>query len=140
MVWARVEIYVNAKSPGVPCAAHTYDLANRQRYERQVGNAASESDGQSNAVDRESSSIEMFQEPDDELLSWTVAKHVSDCYKSTGTLPTWNNINTTTIGQLVVLERASDEYRVDRPMGPRSLSSRIRVIGPITNDSISKPE
>ncbi|KAI7784472.1 hypothetical protein LA080_009971 [Diaporthe eres] len=114
-----VEIYANAISPGVSCAAQAYDLASRRWYELNVTDGTPLSDGDRNHEDSGRSVMRTFQVPDDDWLSSTVLKHVSDCYKSTGSPPTWNIINTTSIGQPVKFEQAKDDHRVGMPISER---------------------
>ncbi|KAJ0122698.1 hypothetical protein J7T55_003214 [Diaporthe amygdali] len=111
-----VEIYANAISPGVSCSARAYDLANRRWYELNVSDALSSSEGGTNDEDNERSAIRTFQVPEDDWLSSTVAKHVSDYFKSTGSPPTWNIINTTSTGQPVAFEQAKNDYYVGMPI------------------------
>lgn len=114
-----VEIYSNAISPGVSCSAHAYDLANRRWYELNVTDAMPSSHGHRHNEDSGRSAMRTFQVPDDHWLSSTVARHVSDCYNSTGFPPTWNIINTTSIGQPVTFEQARDGYFVGVPISER---------------------
>ncbi|KAL1861793.1 hypothetical protein Daus18300_008609 [Diaporthe australafricana] len=111
-----VEIYSNAISPGVSCSAAAYDLANRRWYELNVSDAAASLDGGTNAEDSESSTRRTFVVPADDWLSSTVANHVDDYYKSTGSSPAWNIINTTSTGQPVRFEQAKDNHYVGTPM------------------------
>lgn len=124
-----VEIYANAILPGVSCSARAYDLANRRWYELNVSNAASSSDETSHDEDSGRSAVRTFQVPDDDWLSSTVTKHASECYKSTGSPPTWNIINTTSIGQPVTFEQGKGDYHVGIPILERFFyghkSSRI---------------
>lgn len=116
-----VEIYANAISPGVCCSAHAYDLANRRWYQVNVSDAAPSPDGDRDDEDSGRSAPRTFQVPDDDWLSSTVVKHVSDCYKSTGSPPTWNIINTTSIGQPVNFEQGEDNHSVGMPISERFL-------------------
>lgn len=115
-----VEIYANAISPEVSCSAQAYDLANRRWYELNVSGTAWSSDGNSSHdEDNGRSATRPFQVPDDDWLSSTVAKHASDCYKSTGSPPTWNIINTTSVGHPVTFEQGKDDHRVGIPIFER---------------------
>lgn len=113
-----VEIYSNGISPGVSCSAKAYDLANRRWYELNVCDAVLSSDGHRNDEDRGQADIRGFQVPDDDWLSSTVAKHVRECYKSTGSQPSWNIIKTTSIGQPVIFEQEKSDH-VGRPIFER---------------------
>ncbi|KAI3392079.1 hypothetical protein diail_6185 [Diaporthe ilicicola] len=115
-----VQIYANAISPEVSCSAQAYDLANRRWYELNVSDTAWSSDGSSSHDEGSGrSATRPFQVPDDDWLSSTVAKHVSDCYKSTGSPPTWNIINTTSVGHLVTFEQGKDNRCVGMPISER---------------------
>lgn len=114
-----VEIYSNGISPGVSCSAKAYDLANRRWYELNVCDAALSSDGHKNDEDSGQAAIGGFQVPDDDWLSSTVAKHVRECYKSTGSQPSWNIIKTTSIGQPVIFEQEKSNRHVGRPIFER---------------------
>lgn len=114
-----VEIYANAISPGVSCSARAYDLANRRWYELNVSNAPSSSNDSSHNEESGRSAVRNFQVPDDDWLSSTVAKHASECRKSTGSPPTWNIINTTSTGQPVAYEQGEDDYHVGIPISER---------------------
>lgn len=109
-----VEIYANGISPGVSCSASAYDLANRRWYELNVRDTASDDNAPSARAARP------FQVPDDDWLSSTVAKHVSDCYRDTGSPPTWDIINTTSVGHPVTFEYGkSRDYVVGMPITER---------------------
>jgi hypothetical protein len=115
-----VEIYANAISPGASCSAQAYDLANRRWYQLNVRNKAWSSDGNGSLhEDSGRSAMRPFQVPEDEWLSSTVAKHISDCYKATGSPPSWNIINTTTVGYPVTFEQAKNNYRIGMPIFER---------------------
>lgn len=114
-----VEIYANAISPGVSCSARAYDLANRRWYELNVTDGTPSSNGDRNDEDSGRSAMRTFQVPDDDWLSSTVVKYVSDCYKSTGSPPTWNIINTNSFGQPVTFEQGKDDHRVGMPISER---------------------
>lgn len=114
-----VEIYANGISPGVSCSAKAYDLANRRWYELNVCDAPRSSDGHRNDEDSGQSAIGGFQVPDDGWLSSTVAKHVRECYKSTGSPPSWNIIKTTSIGQPVIFEQEKSNHHVGIPIYER---------------------
>lgn len=114
-----VEIYANAISPGVSCSAQAYDLANRRWYELNVGDTAMSPDGGSHDEDGRQSIMRTFQVPDDEWLSSTVVKHVSDFHKATDSPPTWNIINTTSTGQPVTFGQGKDNHCVGMPISER---------------------
>lgn len=114
-----VEIYANAISPGVSCSAQAYDLANRRWYELNFSDTAMSPDGGSHDEDGRQSIMSTFQVPDDEWLSSTVVKHVSDFHKSTESPPTWNIINTTSTGQPVSFEQEKDNHFVGMPISER---------------------
>lgn len=101
-----VQIYANAISPGVSCSAAAYDLANRRWYKLNVSDTAS-------------SSVGTFEVPDDDWLSSTVERHVSHVYKSTGSPPTWNIINTTSTGQPFTFEEAKENDSIGMPITER---------------------
>lgn len=109
-----MEIYGNAISPGVSCSAAAYDLANRRWYQLNVNDTAPSSRVASAEANCRRSTAGTFEVPDDEWLSSTVAKHVSHAYKSTGSPPTWEIINTTSTGQPFTFEQAEDNYTVGR--------------------------
>lgn len=104
-----VEIYANAISPGISCSAAAYDLANRRWYKLNVSDTASS----------RPFNVGKFEVPDDEWLSSTVEKHVSHVYKSTGSPPTWNIINTTSTGQPSTFEQAKDNHCIGMPITER---------------------
>ncbi|KAG6361059.1 hypothetical protein INS49_009279 [Diaporthe citri] len=114
-----VEIYANAISPGVSCSARAYDLANRRWYELNVSDAAPSSNEDRNDEDSGRSATRTFQVPDDDWLSSTVVKHISDCYNSTGSPPTWNIINTTSIGLPATFEQGKENHCVGIPISER---------------------
>lgn len=111
-----VEIYANAISPGISCSAQAYDLANRRWYELNVSDTASSYGGDGDDEERRRFNMGTFQVPDDDWLSSTVAKHVSNFFKSTGSPPTWNVITTTSTGQPVTFEQARDDHPVGMPL------------------------
>lgn len=76
-------------------------------------------DGGSLDEDGRQSTMRTFQVPDDEWLSSTVVKHVSDFHKSKHSPPTWNIINTTSTGQPVTFEQGKDNHCVGMPISER---------------------
>lgn len=114
-----VEIYANAISPGVSCSAKAYDLANRRWYELNVSDASSSFNGSSHGEYSRRSAMRTFRVPDDDWLSSTVIKHVSDFHQSTDSLPTWNIVNTTSTGQPVTFEQRKDNHCVGMPISAR---------------------
>jgi hypothetical protein len=123
------------------CSARAYDLANRRWYELNVRGTAQllalASDRNSGSKDRQDKGPPAtwdYRVPDDDWLSSTVAKHVGACYETTGSLPTWNIINTTPAGHPVTFEQAKENHRVGLPIyefffyGHKS-SDRLPTIG-----------
>lgn len=104
-----VEIYANAISPGVSCSAAAYDLANRRWYKLNV----------SDREDGRRFEVGTFEVPDDDWLSSTVKRHVSHAYKSTGSAPTWDIINTTSTGQPFTFEQSKDDENIGMPITER---------------------
>lgn len=112
-----VELYGNVILPGVSCSAQAYDLANRRWYELNVGGTALPSDGNSSHdEDQDRTATNPFQVPEEDWLSSTVVNHVSNYYKSTGSPPTWNIINTTWTGHPVSFEQGKDDRSVGIPI------------------------
>lgn len=103
------EIYANAISPGTSSSAAAYDLANRRWYKLNVSDIASS----------RRLNVGTFEVPDFNWLSLTVEKHVSHVYKSTGSPPTWNIINTTSTGQPFTFEQAKDNHSIGMPITER---------------------
>lgn len=116
-----MEIYANAISPGVSCSAAAYDLANRRWYKLNVSDSDPASSFHVASFDGDGRRFNLgtFQVPDDSWLSSMVEKHVSHAYKSTGSPPTWDIINTTSTGQPFTFEQAKNKHSIGMPITER---------------------
>ena len=97
-LWHQPEvlIYNNSVFPGVSCTASAYDVANRRWYELNVDSVVRD---------------------EDDWMSDTITKHITEYYSKNGALPDFNVINTTREGSPTTFEKKPNDHVARRIQG-----------------------